>query len=37
MSSRGLTFIYVVYGQLDRIYLELRYSLATLLYWGSLT
>lgn len=35
MVSRGLTFIYVAYGNLDRLYLELRYSLATLLYWKS--
>ncbi|WP_143271529.1 hypothetical protein [Bradyrhizobium mercantei] len=33
MISRGLTFIYVEYGNLDRLYLELRYSLATLLHW----
>lgn len=33
MVSRGLTFIYVEYGNLDRLYLELRYSLATLLHW----
>jgi hypothetical protein len=33
MISRGLTFIYVEYGDLDRLYLELRYSLSTLLYW----
>lgn len=33
MASRGLTFIYIDYGNLDRLYLELRYSLATLLYW----
>lgn len=29
----GLTFIYIEYGSLDRLYLELRYSLATLLHW----
>jgi len=33
MDSRGLTFIYVEYGNLERLYLELRYSLSTLLYW----
>lgn len=33
MISRGLTFIYVEYGNLERLYLELRYSLSTLLYW----
>jgi len=33
MVSRGLTFIYVEYGDLDRLDLELRYSLSTLLYW----
>jgi hypothetical protein len=33
MGSRGLTFIYVEYGDLERLYLELRYSLSTLLYW----
>ncbi|WGD55402.1 hypothetical protein QA641_16895 [Bradyrhizobium sp. CB1650] len=33
MASRGLTFIYVEYGDLERLYLELRYSLSTLLYW----
>ncbi|MCC8964552.1 hypothetical protein H8A95_20080 [Bradyrhizobium sp. Pear76] len=33
MISRGLTFIYVEYGNLERLYLELRYSLATLLHW----
>jgi len=35
MNPRGFTFIYVAYGNLDRLYLELRYSLATLLYWTS--
>jgi hypothetical protein len=33
MIPRGLTFIYVAYGELDRLYLELRYSVSTLLYW----
>jgi hypothetical protein len=33
MVSRGLTVIYVDYGNLDRLYLELRYSLSTLLHW----
>ena len=35
MVSRGLTFIYVDYGytNLDRLDMELRYSLATLLHW----
>ena len=32
MVSRGFTFIYIDYGNLDRLYLELRYSLSTLLY-----
>ena len=35
MPPRGLTFIYIVYGELDRLYLEMRYSLSTLLYWPS--
>lgn len=34
MVNRGLTFIYVEYGDLERLQLELRYSLSTLLYWG---
>lgn len=34
MIPRGLTFIYVEYGDLERLQLELRYSLSTLLYWG---
>jgi hypothetical protein len=33
LASRGLTFIYIDYGDLDRLHLELRYSLSTLLYW----
>ena len=33
MVSRGLTFIYIDYGALDRLYLELCYSLSTLRYW----
>jgi len=33
MVSRGLTFIYIDYGDLDRLYLELCYSLSTLRYW----
>lgn len=33
MVSRGLTFIYMDYGNHDRLYLELWYSLSTLLYW----
>lgn len=32
-ASRELTFIYIAYGNLERLYLELRYSLATLLHW----
>lgn len=32
MDTRGLTFIYVEYGDLERLFLELRYSLTTLLY-----
>src|SRR6202043_2708030 len=31
--SRGLTFFYIDYGDLDRLYLELCYSLSTLRYW----
>lgn len=34
MTARGLTFIYVEYGDMERLQLELRYSLSTLLYWG---
>ncbi|WLB85706.1 hypothetical protein [Bradyrhizobium japonicum] len=34
MTPRGLTFIYVEYGDMERLQLELRYSLSTLLYWG---
>lgn len=34
MMPRGLTFIYVEYGDMERLQLELRYSLSTLLYWG---
>jgi len=33
MGARGLTFIYVEYGDLERLYLELVYSLSTLLHW----
>jgi len=33
MATRGFTFIYIDYGNLDRLFLELRYSLATLLHW----
>lgn len=33
MASRGLTFVYVEYGNLERLHFELLYSLSTLLYW----